>query len=136
MLLVGNDLYLADCLKVKKIIIIYSQLFLLLSVAFHHASAAVIDQIEFVGNDKTKDALLQREMLSRVGEQLNIRTVEEDVQAIMNLGLFRSVEYYLYAADIPRDGHVKLVIYVRENTTCLFCLKSVMTKWNVIFASV
>lgn len=98
----------------KKIIINYCQLVLLLSVIFHTASAAIIDQIEFVGNEQTKDRLLQREMLSKVGDKLDIKTVDGDIQAIMNLGLFKSVDYYLYAADVPKPDHVKLVIYVRE----------------------
>ena len=76
--------------------------------------ASVITQIEFVGNDKTQSHVLLQEMRSKVGDVLDVKKVEEDVQAIMDLSLFRSVDYYLYAADDLVPGNIKLVILVKE----------------------
>lgn len=86
----------------------------LLCLFSNSALASVIMQIEFVGNDKTRDIVLLQEMQSKIGDKLDIRLVKEDVQAIMDLSLFRSVDYYLYAADDYVQDHVKLVIHVRE----------------------
>jgi len=76
--------------------------------------ASVIKQIEFIGNDKTRPHVMLQEMRSKPGDRLDVKKVEEDIQAIMDLGLFRSVDYYLYAADDNVLGHVKLVILVKE----------------------
>lgn len=89
---------------------------LLITVLFSSGSvwASIIKQIEFVGNDKTKDFVLLQEMRSKVGDTLDIKTLKDDLQAIMDLHLFRSVDYYLYAADDNIKGHIKLVIIVKE----------------------
>lgn len=77
--------------------------------------AAVITKIEFVGNNKTNEKILLQEMQSKIGDELNIETVKADVQSIMDLNLFRNVEYYLYSdGDEVFDNDIKLVIHVKE----------------------
>lgn len=77
--------------------------------------AAVITTIEFVGNNKTNEAILLQEMQSKVGDELNVQTVNADVQSIMDLNLFKDVDYYLYSdGDEIFDNDVKLVIEVKE----------------------
>jgi len=99
-------------IRIKK----YSAILLFLGSVFSCPLlfASVITQIEFVGNDKTRPHVLLQEMRSKVGDVLDVKKVEEDVQAIMDLSLFRSVDYYLYAADDLLPGHIKLVIMVKE----------------------
>ncbi|MCK5335460.1 MAG: BamA/TamA family outer membrane protein, partial [Gammaproteobacteria bacterium] len=78
-------------------------------------TAAVITQIEFVGNKKTHEYVLLQEMQSQKGSELNIKTVEADVQAIMDLNLFRDVKYFLYTdEDDVSKKNIKLVIHVKE----------------------
>ena len=94
---------------------IHSLLFICLLFAAIPVQAAIISKIEFVGNNKTLDFVLLQEMQSKVGDRLNIKTVEADVQAIMDLSLFREVEYFLYEEeDQVFDSNVKLVIRVNE----------------------
>lgn len=76
--------------------------------------AALITQIDFIGNEKTREYVLLQEMQSKVGDSLDITVLKEDLQAIMNLGLFRHVDYTLYAADDGIDDHVRLVVQLKE----------------------
>ncbi|MDH5518525.1 MAG: BamA/TamA family outer membrane protein [Gammaproteobacteria bacterium] len=76
--------------------------------------ASIVTQIEFVGNEKTRDYILKQEMQTKIGNELDMALLKDDLQAIMNLGIFRDVDYYLYAADDNVQGHVKLIVVVRE----------------------
>ena len=94
---------------------IYSLLLICLLFTATPLQAAIISKIEFVGNNKTADFVLLQEMQTKVGEQLDIKTVESDVQAIMDLSLFREVKYFLHEEeDQVFESNVKLVIQVRE----------------------
>lgn len=55
------------------------------------AHAVVIDSIEFVGNNKTIPSTMLQEMGFRVGDDVNDERIEKSRQAIMDLGLFKSV---------------------------------------------
>ena len=91
-----------------------SLFFISLILFSNNIFASIIMQIEFVGNDKTKEYVFLQEMQSKVGDLLDIKKVEKDIQAIMDLDIFREVEYFLYAADDLVEDHVKLVISVHE----------------------
>jgi len=94
---------------------IHTLFFICLLFAATPLQAAIIGKIEFVGNNKTADFVLLQEMQTKVGDQLNIKTVESDIQAIMDLSLFRKVEYFLHEEeDQIFDSNVKLVIHVIE----------------------
>jgi outer membrane protein assembly factor BamA len=51
-----------------------------------------IDEIRFEGNDRTRENTMLREMLVRPGDVLDADLLEQSRQAIMDLGLFKSVE--------------------------------------------
>lgn len=86
--------------------------FIFLLLAATQAMASVIASIEFIGNKNTQAFVLLQEMRSQVGDELDIATVKEDVQAIMDLHLFRDVKYSVY--DSISKNNVRLVIRVTE----------------------
>lgn len=87
---------------------------------FYSASvnaAPRIRTISFEGNLVTQESLLLREMYVAVGDELDEAKVKASVQAIMDLGLFKSVHYYLaedYTGIDPETDVVDLVILLEE----------------------
>ncbi len=51
-----------------------------------------VEEIRFVGNDRTKPRILLQEMVIREGDPVDAEKIERSRQAIMDLGLFKSVE--------------------------------------------
>ena len=92
--------------------ILWACVFLLLLVA-HPASAAkskTISEIRFEGNDTTQPATMRREMLVNEGDEVDDDLIERSRQAILDLGLFRSVEV---RQETVWDG-IKLIVTVKE----------------------
>jgi len=58
-----------------------------------------IDAIRFVGNKVTKESILRQEMVVKEGDPINMAKIERTRQAIMNLGLFKTVK-----ADVVEEG--------------------------------
>ncbi|HEY9049892.1 MAG TPA: BamA/TamA family outer membrane protein [Gammaproteobacteria bacterium] len=80
-------------------------------------AAPRIRTISFEGNLVTQESLLLREMYVAVGDELDEAKVQTSVQAIMDLGLFKSVHYYLaedYIGIDPEKNVVDLVILLEE----------------------
>lgn len=67
-------------------------------------------EIAFEGNDTTRPVTMLREMTLRVGERADPARVEASRQAVLDLGLFKSVT----VREEPVDGGVRLVFVVRE----------------------
>ncbi len=63
----------------------------LLISALASAQSVVIDEIRFSGNKKTKAEILRQEMRLTEGSAVDLTQLENDRQAIMDLGLFKSV---------------------------------------------
>ena len=59
----------------------------------------IIVEIRYSGNDVTKASVLEQEMLVKRGDRVNLRKIEESRQAIMDLGLFKSVKSELSIVD-------------------------------------
>lgn len=80
-------------------------------------AATYIDSIHFVGNEVTQPSVMLREMYITEGDEVDLAKIEASAQAIMDLGLFRNVSYYLQedylAADIDL-ARAELVIVVEE----------------------
>ena len=83
--------------------------------------ARAIERIAFVGNDVTRRAVLLRELSQREGATCSLDDVVDGIQALMDLGLFRSVRAELAlerAADERgadgRPGTLVLRYVVRE----------------------
>jgi len=77
----------------------------------------VIGNIRFEGNDRTQPSVLRREMYITEGDVVDFGKIERSVQAIRDLGLFKSVGYYLSEdyLQTPSPANVaELVIVVEE----------------------
>lgn len=70
---------------------------LLLKVSLAHA--VLISEIQFEGNEVTQDKVLRQELLVKEGEEANTKLIEDSRQAIMNLGLFKTVTSHLEPGD-------------------------------------
>lgn len=64
----------------------------------------VIAAIEFSGNELTRDRVLLQEMTVKVGDRADPEAIERSRQAIMNLGLFKSVR-----ADLGESAEGKVL---------------------------
>ncbi len=72
--------------------------------------SGIVDVIRFSGNKKTQEIVMRQEMLVREGDPLDLARIERSRQAIMNLGLFKSVD----AQVLQEEGHNVLLIAVEE----------------------
>ena len=66
------------------------------------AQSDVIEEIRFVGNKRTKPEILLQELPVGVGDTINSELVERSRQAIMDLGLFKSVKIDLLLTETGR----------------------------------
>lgn len=69
-----------------------------------------IDAIRFEGNKVTKESILRQEMIVREGDPIDMGKIERSRQAIMNLGLFKTVK----ADVVEEEGRHTLVIAMEE----------------------
>lgn len=77
-------------------------LFLVLAwAAAAYADPSFIREIQFEGNRVTRPGILLQELTIHVGDRLDLQELENSRQALMNLGLFKSVQ-----ADVKDDGVV------------------------------
>ncbi|MCG5534474.1 BamA/OMP85 family outer membrane protein [Ectothiorhodospira mobilis] len=79
--------------------------------------AVVVDSIRFEGNEVTREQVLRQELLFREGDPLDREVVEETRQALMNLGLFQSVQ-----ARVETRGETAAVVYHLEEKYYFFPL--------------
>jgi len=71
-------------------------LWLILSFcSFTVEAVSVINHVHYKGNEITQSSVLNREIYIAPGDELNHELLEKSRQAIMDLGLFKSVHYYL-----------------------------------------
>jgi len=99
--------------KIKQI----SLVFLLLFYSVSSLANTLIKSISFEGNFVTEEALLLREMYIKEGDVLDLAKVEASIQAIMDLGLFKSVNYYIAEDFIQLEegsDEAHLVILLEE----------------------
>jgi outer membrane protein assembly factor BamA len=79
-------------------------------VAIAENDTLKIMQIIFIGNEKTKENILAREMKTKVGDIFDSRKAEEDRKRIQNLRLFTRVEMQ----PMQTDQGIVLLVYVAE----------------------
>ena len=99
----------------------YFLILILLPTVFYGGAAQAITTIRsiiFEGNDVTQDIFLRRTMYISEGSAFDEVCLEESLQALMDTGLFKEVDYYV-SSDIPEDEdadntQVDLIIRVRE----------------------
>lgn len=70
----------------------------------------IVRQIVFAGNNKTKDAVLAREMKTKIGDRFDEQKIELDRKRIQNLQLFTRVEIQ----PMQTDAGIVLLVYVAE----------------------
>lgn len=90
---------------------------LLLLSSFSVGAVTHVRSISFEGNFVTDDSLLLREMYIQEGDELDYKKIEESVQAIMDLGLFKSVSYFIaedYLFGEAGSEQADLVILLEE----------------------
>ena len=73
--------------------------------AFAAQGSGVITQIRFSGNKVTEERVLRQEMLVREGDLPDPNKIEKSRQAIMNLGLFKTVE-----ADVLQEEEATVLL--------------------------
>lgn len=71
-------------------------------------SVPTLTAIQFSGNKVTKEKVMRREMVVREGDPLNPALIEKSRQAIMNLGLFKSV-----TATVAEGGVLLITVVER-----------------------
>lgn len=69
-----------------------------------------VSDIVFHGNKRTKDYVLLREVLQKPGQACSLDDVVDSVQAVLNLGLFRSAR----ASFLMQEERLQLHFFVRE----------------------
>lgn len=69
-----------------------------------------IDEIRFIGNKASQESILRQEMVVQEGDRIDMAKIEKSRQAIMNLGLFKSVT----AGVLIEDTDNILVITLEE----------------------
>jgi len=67
----------------------------MLLCSFTVEAETVINEIRYEGNKVTRDSVFDREIYIRPGEKFNEALIEKSRQAIMDIGLYKSVRYYL-----------------------------------------
>jgi len=92
---------------------------ILLLCSFTVEAVTVINKVNYKGNKITQVSVLNREIYIASGDVLNDALLEKSRQAIMDLGLFKSVHYYLEEnyTDInvdPGISRVDVVFVVEE----------------------
>lgn len=92
---------------------------ILVLCSFTVEAISVINNIQFKGNKITQASVLTREIYITPGGELNDALIEKSRQAIMDLGLFKSVHYYFeenattLSVD-PNISQVDVVFVVEE----------------------
>jgi len=83
-----------------------SLIFLVSMMACQFVTAAeIVNEIRFQGNKKTKERILRQELTIKPGDSIDRRQLERSRQAIMDLGLFKSVE-----VDVAEKGIVVFTV--------------------------
>ena len=85
-------------------------LLLLLQLLAHAAPWPRVESIRFQGNDTTRERVMLREMTVRPGDAADPQALEDSRQALLDLGLFRSVAI----STGPADGGVAILVVVEE----------------------
>ncbi len=71
--------------------------------------AVPISEIRFEGNKVTRESVLRQELLLQEGDELDIKLLEKSRQAMMNLGLYKSV-----ASRVEEDGEGRRLVFTIE----------------------
>lgn len=128
--------------KAKKILWL-----ILFLYSFTVEAVSLINEIKYQGNEVTQASVLNREIYISSGDELNVALIEESRQAIMDLGLFKSVHYYIEENDKSNNSGsgscIDIIFIVEEKYYLLIIPKlkldddeihfGIQLKWDNIF---
>ena len=98
--------------KLKKLLLI-----VLIFTGSSVSAATYVNKIRFEGNEVTRNSIMLREIVIAEGDELDAKKIEDSAQAIMDLGLFRSVDYYLQPppdSESEDPSYMDVVFVVKE----------------------
>lgn len=72
-----------------------------------------IHSVEVIGDSRVDPRVIRRRVRSRPGESLDLRTLQQDLQRIYQIGEFQQVSFNVIRAD---DGRNRLVIDARDKS--------------------
>tara|TARA_B100000929_G_scaffold90801_1_gene71241 strand:- start:503 stop:1921 length:1419 start_codon:yes stop_codon:yes gene_type:complete len=86
------------------------------NLKLNQSSNIIIDEIKILGNKKTKENIILRELTLKEGIIISkdkfISTIEEDKRKVINTDLFYEVEFKI---EIIKENHVIIIINVLES---------------------
>ena len=86
------------------------------NLKLNQSSNIIIDEIKILGNKKTKENIILRELTLKEGIIISkdkfISTLEEDKRKVINTDLFNEVEFKI---EIIKENHVIIIINVLES---------------------
>ena len=86
------------------------------NLKLNQSSNIIIDEIKILGNKKTKENIILRELTLKEGIIISkdkfISTLEEDKRKVINTDLFYEVEFKI---EIIKENHVIIIINVLES---------------------
>jgi outer membrane protein assembly factor BamA len=86
------------------------------NLKLNQSSNIIIDKIKILGNNKTKENIILRELTLKEGIIISkdkfISTIEEDKRKVINTNLFYEVEFKI---EIIKENHVIIIINVLES---------------------
>lgn len=80
---------------------------------------AKLGDVEFTGNDKTKENVLTRELRQKAGQPLNLKTLDKDLGRVAGTGLFANVQKTI-EPDAENPDKVNVKVHVSEEKTSSF----------------
>ena len=86
------------------------------NIKLNQSSNIIIDEIKILGNKKTKENIILRELTLKEGIIISkdkfISTIEEDKRKVINTDLFYEVEFKI---EVIKENHVIIIINVIES---------------------
>ena len=112
-----NDYYSNFCYSFVKTTHLLNQNKDVVNIVFNvdEGNKTYINKIELIGNTRTTDAVIRRELTFLEGNSFNKLKLTESMKALKRLGYFKSVDYRIDRTN--QANSVDIIIKVRETTT-------------------
>ena len=110
-------------------ILVFCSLYLFLACNLQAQENLILSDLQFVGLKKTKRETLVNILNSKVGQNIRLATIEEDIQAIRNRPGIATVDYALDTLD----NKLKIEIHLEERRTLLPLLNFGGIRENIWF---
>ncbi len=80
----------------------------------------ILKDIVIEGNEKTKDFVIERELLFEVGEPLNVQKVDQSLRRVLMLGYFDEISRDFSQEDNPDETILKINLTERKTGSATF----------------